>query len=471
MIVSRSRVRNLFAVLLVLLDTLAIVLSFALAYQLRRFIPAPPENLGSYLSYTPLLVLQVFSILSVFFFYRLYHLGRAVSRVDQFYSVFGGVSIGTMMAIAIASFTFKNNVFELDYPRAMLIYSWILDIVLVNLGRLFHQWLRSIVQERGQGRDRVLVVGTGQVAQMIVQKIQLSPYLGYEIVGLVNGDADTDEALGAPVLGTAEALPDLIAEHEIDEVIVALPEANHQDLIRIISLCERNRTAVKVYPDLFQIMASQISIDDLGGLPLISVRDVALRGWKLTLKRALDLVGSAAGLVLLSPLMLLVAVLIKLESRGPVFFVQERMGLDAKSFPVIKFRSMRQDAEKDGPGWTTEDDPRRTRMGSMLRRSNLDELPQLINVLLGEMSLVGPRPERPVWVQQFRQSIPRYMERHREKAGMTGWAQVNGLRGNTSIWERTKYDLWYTENWSLWLDIKILIRTVLQAMSMRSSAY
>ncbi len=218
-------------------------------------------------------------------------------------------------------------------------------------------------------------------------------------------------------------------------------------------------------------MASQISIDDLGGLPLISVRDVALRGWKLTLKRALDLVGSAAGLVLLSPLMLLIATLIKLESRGPVFFVQERMGLDAKSFPVIKFRSMRQDAEKDGPGWTTEDDPRRTRMGSILRRTNLDELPQLINVLLGEMSLVGPRPERPVWVQQFRQSIPRYMERHREKAGMTGWAQVNGLRGNTSIWERTKYDLWYTENWSLWLDIKILIRTVIKAMSMRSSAY
>ena len=147
------------------------------------------------------------------------------------------------------------------------------------------------------------------------------------------------------------------------------------------------------------------------------------------------------------------------------------MGLDAKPFPVIKFRSMRQDAERDGPGWTTEDDPRRTRMGSILRRTNLDELPQLINVLLGEMSLVGPRPERPVWVQQFRQSIPRYMERHREKAGMTGWAQVNGLRGNTSIWERTKYDLWYTENWSFWLDIKILIRTLLQAMSMRSSAY
>jgi lipopolysaccharide/colanic/teichoic acid biosynthesis glycosyltransferase len=147
------------------------------------------------------------------------------------------------------------------------------------------------------------------------------------------------------------------------------------------------------------------------------------------------------------------------------------MGLDAKPFMVIKFRSMRQDAEKDGPGWTVEDDPRRTRIGSFLRKTNLDELPQLINVLLGEMSLVGPRPEQPFYVQQFQQSIPRYMDRHREKAGMTGWAQVNGLRGDTSIWERTKYDLWYIENWSLWLDIKILIRTVLQALTMRSQAY
>lgn len=467
----QNKVSSLFGVLLVLLDVLAITLAFSLAYQLRRVIPPEPEFLESLGSYIPLLIVQIFSIPAVFFFYRLYHLGRAVSKVDQFYSIFGGVSIGTMMAIAIASFVFKNSLFELNYPRAMVIYAWVLDIVLINLGRLFHQWLRARVQARGLGRDRVLIVGTGPVAQMVLQKIQWSPYLGYEVVGFVNGKTAENEQPSAPILGNSEDLPELITEHDIDEVIIALPEPDHQDLLRIISLCERNRVAVKVYPDLFQIMASKMSIDDLGGLPLISIQDTALRGWNLTLKRGLDLVGAAAGLVLFSPLMLLIAVLIKLESPGPVFYLQERMGLDARPFMVIKFRSMRKDAEKDGPGWTTQDDPRKTRIGNLLRKASIDEMPQFINVLIGEMSLVGPRPERPIYVRQFQQSIPRYMERHREKAGMTGWAQVNGLRGDTSIWERTKYDLWYIENWSLWLDIKIIIRTVLQFLTFRSPAY
>ncbi|MBN1318461.1 MAG: undecaprenyl-phosphate glucose phosphotransferase [Anaerolineales bacterium] len=468
---SRTQVRTMMGILLVLLDVAAITVSFFLAYQVRRYIPADPVNLGPYYSYAPLLIVQIISILVVFFFYRLYHLGRAISRIDQFYSVFGGVSVGSLLAIAVASFVFKNNVFELDYPRAMILYAWVFGIFFVNVGRLFHQWIRTVVQQRGFGRDRVLIVGTGRVADMVLQKIRGTPHLGYEIVGVVNGANGSIDEQAAPLLGKVESLADLIAEHEIDEVIIALPEASHEELIRIISLCERGGTVVKVYPDLFQIMASQVSIDDLGGLPLISVRDVALRGWKLTLKRAMDLVVSAATLVVTSPIMLLVAILIKLESPGPVFYIQERMGLDSKPFMVIKFRSMRQDAEKDGPGWTTENDPRRTRLGTFLRRTNLDELPQFINVFLGEMSLVGPRPERPVWVQQFQQSIPRYMERHREKAGVTGWAQVNGLRGDTSIWERTKYDLWYIENWSFWLDVKIIIRTALQLITFSSRGY
>lgn len=469
---KKTQVRSLFSVLLLLLDTLAVELGFFMAYQLRRVFPPDPENLESFGAYVPLLIVQVLSILAVFFFSRLYHLGRAASKVDQFYSVFRGVSVGTLMAIAVASLVFKNNLFELDYPRAMITYAWILDIILVTLGRLFHQWLRTMILARGPGRDHVLIVGTGPIAQMILQKIQGSPYLGYEIAGVVNGNGDAPEdVLGVSVLGGVDDLPDLLTAHEIDDVIVALPEASHKELMRIISLCERSSIAVKVYPDLFQIMAAEVSIDDLGGLPLISVRDISLRGWKLTLKRAMDVVGSAIGLVFLSPIMLLVAALVKLESPGPVFFVQERMGLDAKPFKVIKFRSMRQDADKDGPGWTTADDPRKTRFGTILRRTNIDELPQLINVLIGEMSLVGPRPEQPYYVHQFRQSIPRYMDRHREKAGMTGWAQVNGLRGDTSILERTKYDLWYTENWSIWLDFTILIRTVLKAISFRSEAY
>jgi exopolysaccharide biosynthesis polyprenyl glycosylphosphotransferase len=204
-------------------------------------------------------------------------------------------------------------------------------------------------------------------------------------------------------------------------------------------------------------------------LPLLAVRDVALRGWKLQAKRAVDILGATVGMIVLSPFLLFLSLLIKLDSPGPVFYAQERMGLDAKSFWCLKFRTMCRDAEKDGPGWTTKDDPRCTRFGRVLRRTGLDELPQFINVLIGEMSLVGPRPERPVYVEQFRRSIPRYMDRHREKAGITGWAQVNDLRGDTSIAERTKYDLWYIENWSLLLDIKILLRTILRFGSGRNA--
>jgi exopolysaccharide biosynthesis polyprenyl glycosylphosphotransferase len=206
-------------------------------------------------------------------------------------------------------------------------------------------------------------------------------------------------------------------------------------------------------------MAGQVTIGDLGGLPLLTVRDIALRGWRLIAKRTLDLVGSFFALVVLSPLIMLMALLVKIDSHGPAFYAQERMGLNGRPFMMLKFRSMRTDAEADGPGWTVENDPRRTRLGGVLRKLNIDEFPQFINVLIGDMSLVGPRPERPVWVEQYRRSIPRYMDRHWEKGGLTGWAQVNGLRGDTSIPERIKYDLWYIENWSLLLDIKIIIRT------------
>lgn len=201
------------------------------------------------------------------------------------------------------------------------------------------------------------------------------------------------------------------------------------------------------------------------GCRFCRVRDYALRGYLLTLKRLIDFVGASIGLIISSPFMLLAALAIKLESPGPVFFVQPRMGLDGREFMLIKFRSMRTDAERDGPGWTVKNDPRQTRLGTLLRRLDFDEMPNLINVWLGEMSLVGPRPEQAYYVDQFRRYVPRYMDRHREKGGMTGWAQVNGLRGDSSISERTKYDLWYSENWSILLDTKILLRTFWQLIA------
>jgi len=467
----QKRIRHLFTLTQMGLDATMVMSAFFLAYQLRRGVDWPNKavNLGPFDNYTGMMLIQIITLMSVFFFTRLYHTVRAVSRVDEFYQIFGSVSVGSLFSVAISGFVFKNSVLDLDYSRAMILYAWLFTILLVTLGRWLYHGLKTRLQERGWGTDRVLIVGTGEIGHMILQKIQWSPSLGYQVVGMVATNGSSSRALSVPVLGGPERLASLIDEHEIDEVIIALPEATHQEILMLISQCERGSVSIKVFPDVFQIMASQISIGDLGGLPLLSVRDVALRGWRLTMKRAIDVIGSAIGLLLLSPFLLFISFLIKLDSRGPVFYAQERMGLDAKPFWCLKFRSMRADAEKGGPGWTTKDDPRRTRVGELLRKISLDELPQLINVLLGDMSLVGPRPERPVYVEQFRRNIPRYMDRHREKAGLTGWAQVNGLRGDTSIIERTKYDLWYIENWSLRLDFKILIRTLFNVFRDRNA--
>lgn len=462
---NTQKIRTIYSISLVLLDAALVALAFVLAYKLRVSIdwPEPLTAVYSLRSYAGLLVIQALSVVVALFFYQQYYIPRAASRVDQIYYIFAGVSIGTLMSVALSTFIFKDNNVILDYPRAMILYAWLLTIVLLVIGRFAHQQVRAwLLRRRGVGKDRVLLVGSGEVAHMILQRIIWSPQLGYELIGVVNGKDETEEILGVPIVGQPEDLPHLIEEHQINEVIIAMPEKGHRETVRIISYCESGRVTIKIFPDVFQFVTSQATIDDLGGLPLLSVRDYALRGYLLIFKRLIDVMGAAFGLVFMSPLMLLVAIAIKLESPGPVFFVQERMGLDGRPFRMLKFRSMRKDAEVNGPGWTTDNDPRQTKMGSFLRRFEVDELPNFINVLLGEMSLVGPRPEQAHYVNEFRETVPRYMDRHREKGGMTGWAQVNGLRGDTSIAERTKYDLWYSANWSILLDIKIILRTIWQ---------
>jgi Undecaprenyl-phosphate glucose phosphotransferase len=464
-VLKAEQATRLFVFFVVLTDVAMATLAFVLAYLLRASIPLPDpaQGVATIDAYVPMTLIHVVSLVAVFFFANLYSLQRA-SRVDELSGILVGSTIGTLMGVAVDSLTLRNFVVGQDYSRVMVLYAWLLSMIFVALGRLANDWLRRRLVSRGWGRRRVLIVGVGDIARMILQRVLWTPELGYDAVGVVQMQARTlDELLGVPVVGSAEELSSIIDTKEVDEVIIALPEeTSHNDLMWLISQCERGRVTIRVYPDLFQIMAGAVSISEMGGLPMLTVRDVALSGWRRGAKRLVDVVGASAGLVALSPLMVLISALIKLESPGPAFYVQERMGLDARPFPIIKYRSMRPDAEKQGPGWTTEDDPRRTKIGTFLRKTNLDELPQFINVLLGDMSLVGPRPERPIYVEQFRRSIPRYMERHREKAGVTGWAQVNGYRGDTSIVERTKYDLWYCENWSLMLDVKIILRTVVQ---------
>ena len=452
---------NFLTLSLLFADVLSIVLGFAAGFQLRVLIPLP-ERAADNLHLTdllPMLAMQIVFVCIAFFFGRMYHRQRTRYGSDEMAAVFSGISIGTLLTIAVTSLTFKTNSGTFDYSRGVMIYAWLMTILFVVVIRGTQGRLQRWLQTRGYGRTRVVVVGSGDAAAALLQRIIQTSRLGYDLVGMIctNGDRPP---LGVKAMGGVDALSEVVEREGVDEVIIAAPEATDDEMLNIISKCDRSTISIKVYPDLFQIMAGQMSIGELGGLPLLNVRDVALRGWKLVLKRGVDLLGSLFGLVFLSPMMMLVSLLVKLDSPGPVFLVQERMGLDGKRFNVFKFRSMRSDAERDGPGWTVKGDPRVTRVGRFIRRTNIDELPQFINVLIGEMSLVGPRPERPVYVEEFRKLIPRYMERHREKAGMTGWAQVNGMRGDSSIEDRTKYDLWYIENWSVWLDIKIILLTI-----------
>jgi exopolysaccharide biosynthesis polyprenyl glycosylphosphotransferase len=470
--VHLSRIKTAF---LVASDALCSAAAFVAGYHLRCAIafPQAAENPLALRSYLLMMAIQSAIIIVIFFFYRLYHQPRAHSFFNELYTVFGSVSVGYMMALAITIVSVKNTEITFNFSRGMLLYAWVSSIVLIMGSRtIVHRLFRNI-RAAGVGRDRILIVGLGEVARMVIQKIRSRPSIAGETAGIVarerNGASAPKEVEGVPVLGCIEDLPRLIIEHRIDEVIIALPEVGHRETLDIIGLCDRSETRIRVFPDTFMFIAGRVSIEDLGGLPLLSVRDVAMHGWCLAVKRVFDIAVSSAGIVALSPLFIVVAFLIKIESRGPVFYSQERMGLDRKPFRMLKFRSMRADAESDGPGWTTPNDPRRTRVGAVIRRFNIDELPQLINVLAGSMSLVGPRAERPCYVEQFRKSIPGYLQRHREKAGITGWAQVNGLRGDTSIEERTKYDLWYVENWSLLLDFKILARQFFQLFNSRNA--
>jgi exopolysaccharide biosynthesis polyprenyl glycosylphosphotransferase len=461
-------VKRLLRYLVPLIDALMILLAFAFGYVARKELPlfSTPIDPPNITFYFPIALIQLATLLLLFFFARLYHQKRAVSRWDLAYTLAASVSVGVVMTNGLTTIFLKGTDIGSDYPRQMILYVWAFTIICLMLGREIHRQITVVARRRKWAADRVLIVGSGENAQYITTHIKQSSYLGYDIIGIVNG-TETPSVAGVSVIGHTEDIPALIDQYQIDEVIIAIPEKDRSDLANLVGLCQRGRISIKIFPDMFAYVAGTMSVDELGGLPLLTVRDVALRGWKLSLKRALDMVGAAAGLVVLSPFFMLTAILIKLESKGPVFFSQERMGLDGRAFPMIKFRSMRQDAEQHGT-WTTQNDPRVTRFGRWMRKSNWDEIPNLINVLLGHMSLVGPRPEQTRYVQNFRQTIPRYMERHREKAGMTGWAQVNGLRGDTSIEERIKYDLWYVEHWSLGLDIKIILRTIVQTVLGRS---
>ena len=419
-------------------------------------------------------VLPFIGVLVPFAFHvqGLYRLRRGRSRVDDFFAVFVGTILAVVFGI-VATLYFQAYYVpdELKdrgaYEVSQLV--WALFLVL-NVALTFgeREVVRELLERRwraGIGLKRILIAGAGELGRLVADKILEHRELGYHIVGFVDDRAGGDVLghRGLPLLGTLDEAGEIATREGVDHLYVALPAEEHVGMLQLLETVGRECIDVKVVPDLLQVIALKARLEDLDGIPIININDVPLQGFNSVLKRSLDVLLSSAALLLLALPFAIIAAIIKLTSPGPVFYRQERMGLDGKPFIIYKFRSMYQDAEREtGPVWASRDDPRCTPIGRLLRRTNVDELPQLWNVLRGDMSLVGPRPERPFFVHQFKQRIPQYMLRHKVRAGLTGWAQVNGWRGNTSIEKRIEYDLYYIENWSVTLDFKIMWLTVLK---------
>ena len=471
-----KRYARLLVFMHVVCDSMLGMAAFVLAYVIRfetGLIPVwrghPPFQ--QYLNVIPfvgLLLPLAFQI------HGLYRLRRHRSRVDDFFGVFVGSVIAVVLGIV--STLYVQTYFvpaELKEQGAFEVSQLVWAIFLV-VNTFLCYGVRELVRElferrwrAGIGLKRVLIAGSGELGRLVADKALQHRELGYRVVGFLDDRAGEHRLgyRGLPLLGTPSDASELLRREHVDLLYITLPLEEHLKMLSLIEAASRECIEVKVVPDLLQFIALRAGLEDLDGVPIIAVNDVPLHGLNSLLKRAMDVALSASALSVLTVPMAAIALLVKQTSPGPVFYSQERMGLDGRSFTVFKFRSMHHEAERDtGPVWARDNDPRRTPLGTWLRRLNLDELPQLWNVLRGDMSLVGPRPERPYFVEQFKHRFPQYMLRHKVKAGMTGWAQVNGWRGNTSIEKRIEFDLYYIENWSVGLDFKILWLTFIRGV-------
>ncbi len=454
----RRQTRRLQA-LFVAADVLATVLALGAAWLIRfeSVWPTPKgaQPFENYVAFIPILV-AIWPV--VFYFHRLYQIRRDRSTIDEVLAVIVAASLGTILLVGLLSF-WRGFTYT---SRQLLVLFLFLDVFFVSLVRFGIRKYLETMWSTGAGVRRTLIVGAGHAGRALADKLLDHPATGLKPVGFADDDPlkRAEGYRGLAVLGTTSEVTALIRAHEVDTVFLALPVEAYRTMLTILKEVGNEIVDLKVVPDLFQYVTFKAGIEDFDGLPVINLTQMPLEGWNSLVKRTMDVALSALGLVALAVLFPILALAIWLEDRGPIFYAQERMGLDGRLFRMLKFRSMRVDAEDDGARWTEENDPRRTRVGAFLRQTSLDELPQLINVFKGEMSLVGPRPERPEFVSTFREKFPQYMLRHRVRAGITGWAQVHGWRGNTSLSKRIEYDLYYIENWSVGLDVKILWLTV-----------
>ena len=455
-----KRHTQVFATVLRLLDMSLAFAAWELAYQLRfLWIDLPHASMiPSHAEYLKAAFFVAVLTGFVFSFSGVYRLHKVVHPPQEFYHLLRGTF--TLLLLTLVTAFFYR---EFSFSRVHTLYFLACLLILLFLSRLITKGSLHWLHARGAHVEHVLLIGNGVSANKFIEHLLRLKSLGLVLKGVIetNGSQNSVIPDNIPRLGGIEQLNQIIQAHQIDQVFIALPPEEQHYLPELKELLAEQWVDVRIIPDLGTFRALHTEVESLDDMPIITIVQSPMTGWNQVLKRLLDISGAFLAIVIFSPVMLLITLLIKLSSSGPALYGQERMGLDGRTFRALKFRSMHTDAESQtGAVWASENDERRTKFGVFLRNYSLDELPQLFNVFKGEMSLVGPRPERPVFIDQFKSQIPNYMLRHKVKAGITGWAQINGWRGNTSLEKRIEYDLYYIERWSIWFDIKILFLTL-----------
>ena len=466
MIKENQKLLNL---LHIIVDAVIIAVSFILSYYLRfddtwspllryRYkIPDPIGYIKPIEDYISMLVFLIPCYIIIYNFCNLYNPKRTSTFRNEFFGLIKANFLGIIYCVAVLFFIKQQN-----YARLFLGIFAIMNLIIDFIFRMILNKILRKMRSSGKNLKHILLVGYSRTAQGYIDRLRVHPEWGYYLHGILDDNKKTGEAYrGIRIVGDISMLADLLSTNAYDEIAITLSIDEFAKLEKIVATCEKAGVHTKFIPDYNNVIPTKPYTEDLDGLPVIHVRHVPLSSsLNNAIKRTIDFCASLFGIILLSVPMLIVAALIKITSPGPLIFKQNRIGLHNKEFAMYKFRSMRvQEASEEKKAWTTADDPRVTPLGRFMRKTNIDELPQLFNVLKGDMSLVGPRPERPYFVKKFKEEIPRYMIKHQVRPGMTGWAQVNGYRGDTSITKRIDCDLYYVENWTLWLDFKILFLT------------
>ncbi len=441
------------------LDILIVILSYMLAWYLKFksiFFEGIESKLG-FADYMLALIWIVPLFLLMYSACSLYSPKRVMGRRVEISKIVQANSLGVMLILTILFITRQEH-----FSRQMTFIFYIINIILGVAVRLGIHTLLRAMRKQGFNQKHILLIGYSQTAKGYIDRIRANPQWGYTIVGILDDNiVSGKEYRGVKILGRIANLEVILPENRLDEIAITLGLSEYNKLEHIVAECEKSGVHTKFIPDYMKIIPTKPYTEDLMGLPVINIRYVPLSNtFNSFVKRCVDIFGALVGIVLFSPIMLIVAVLIKATSKGPLIYKQDRVGLHNKPFKMYKFRSMVVQKEtEEKKCWTTKGDARVTSVGKFIRKTSIDELPQFFNILKGDMSLIGPRPERPFFVEKFKEEIPRYMVKHQVRPGLTGWAQVNGYRGDTSIMKRIEYDLYYIENWTLGFDIKILFLT------------